>query len=86
MTVLARLKGFNKHLVEAAADLGASEVDIVRRILLAFAFFVFWFHRVPERVIPEGDSKVRPSSMPPARYVDLDGPGTEYVGGKDDAG
>ena len=34
MTVLARLKGFNKHLVEAAADLGASEVDIVRRILI----------------------------------------------------
>ena len=27
-------------------------------ILLAFAFFVFWFHRVPERVIPEGDSKM----------------------------
>lgn len=28
------MKGFNKHLVEAAADLGASEVDIVRRILI----------------------------------------------------
>lgn len=26
--------------------------------LLAFAFFVFWFHRVPDRVIPEGDSKM----------------------------
>ncbi len=27
-------------------------------ILLAFAFFVFWFHRVPDREIPEGDSRV----------------------------
>lgn len=27
-------------------------------ILLAFAFFVFWFHRVPDRDIPEGDSKM----------------------------
>lgn len=26
-------------------------------VLLAFAFFVFWFHRVPDREIPEGDSK-----------------------------
>lgn len=26
-------------------------------LLLAFAFFVFWFHRVPDREIPEGDSK-----------------------------
>lgn len=24
-------------------------------LLLAFAFFVFWFHRVPDRAIPEGD-------------------------------
>ena len=23
--------------------------------LLVFAFFVFWFHRVPDREIPEGD-------------------------------
>ncbi len=34
MTVLARLKGFNKHIVEAAADLGASEVNIVRYVLI----------------------------------------------------
>ncbi len=27
-------------------------------LLLAFAFFVFWFHRVPDRDIPEGDSKM----------------------------
>lgn len=27
-------------------------------VLLAFAFFVFWFHRVPDRIIPEGDSKM----------------------------
>ncbi len=27
-------------------------------ILLAFAFFVFWFHRVPDRDRPEGDSKM----------------------------
>ena len=27
-------------------------------VLLAFAFFVFWFHRVPDRDIPEGDSKM----------------------------
>lgn len=27
-------------------------------ILLAFAFFVFWFHRVPDRDIPKGDSKM----------------------------
>lgn len=26
-------------------------------LLLAFAFFVFWFHRVPDREIPKGDSK-----------------------------
>lgn len=29
----------------------------VTLVLLAFAFFVFWFHRVPDRDIPEGDSK-----------------------------
>ena len=28
---------------------------IILPILLLFAFFVFWFHRVPDRVIPEGD-------------------------------
>ncbi len=27
-------------------------------ILLVFAFFVFWFHRVPDREIPEGDDKL----------------------------
>jgi len=27
-------------------------------VLLVFAFFVFWFHRVPDREIPEGDSKM----------------------------
>ncbi|HBH08670.1 MAG TPA: phosphatidylserine decarboxylase family protein [Rikenellaceae bacterium] len=27
-------------------------------ILLAFAFFVFWFHRIPDRDIPKGDSKM----------------------------
>ena len=27
-------------------------------ILLAFAFFVFWFHRVPDRKLPVGDSKM----------------------------
>ena len=25
-------------------------------LLLAFAFFVFWFHRVPDRETPEGES------------------------------
>ena len=34
VTVLARMRGVNRHLVEAAADLGAGEIDIVRRILI----------------------------------------------------
>lgn len=34
MTVLARMKGVNRHLVEAASDLGAGEVDIVRYVLI----------------------------------------------------
>ena len=34
ITVLARMKGVNRHLVEAAADLGAGEIDIVRHILI----------------------------------------------------
>jgi spermidine/putrescine transport system permease protein len=33
ITVMARLKGFNAHLVEAAQDLGADEVTIFRRIV-----------------------------------------------------
>ena len=27
----------------------------VLALILAFSFFVFWFHRVPDRVLPEGD-------------------------------
>ena len=34
MTVLARLKGVSRTLAEAAADLGANDVSIVRRILI----------------------------------------------------
>lgn len=34
ITVLARLKGFDAHLVEAAQDLGADEPTIFRKILL----------------------------------------------------
>jgi phosphatidylserine decarboxylase precursor-related protein len=26
-------------------------------LLILFAFFVFWFHRVPERIIPEGNGR-----------------------------
>lgn len=38
ITVLARLKGFNTHLVEAAQDLGADEPTIFRRILFPLAW------------------------------------------------
>lgn len=34
ITVLGRLKGFDTHIVEAAQDLGASEFEIFRRIVL----------------------------------------------------
>lgn len=34
ITVLARLKGVNRNLAESGADLGASDVDIVRFILI----------------------------------------------------
>jgi spermidine/putrescine transport system permease protein len=34
VTVLSRLSGFDRNLVEAAQDLGASEVQIFRRIIL----------------------------------------------------
>ena len=30
----------------------------VLAVLVAFAFFVFWFHRVPDREIPEGDENL----------------------------
>ncbi len=49
-----------------AAVLGGCAVYFIRSpfiyipiiiILLAFAFFVFWFHRVPDRDIPEGGGK-----------------------------
>jgi spermidine/putrescine transport system permease protein len=45
MTVLARLKGFNRNLVEAAADLGATDVSIVQKILIPLvlpAVFAGW--------------------------------------------
>ncbi|MCQ2965294.1 MAG: spermidine/putrescine ABC transporter permease PotC [Alphaproteobacteria bacterium] len=45
MTVLARLKGFDKQLIEAASDLGATDVDIVRKILIPLiipAVFAGW--------------------------------------------
>ena len=34
VTVLARLKGVNRNLAEAGADLGASDIDIARFILI----------------------------------------------------
>ncbi len=37
ITVYSRLAGFNQHLFEAARDLGASEVTIMRRIMLPLA-------------------------------------------------
>lgn len=37
VTVLARLNGFDRHLVEAAQDLGASEVQTVARVILPIA-------------------------------------------------
>ncbi len=37
VTVLARLNGFDKHLVEAAQDLGASELQTVARVILPMA-------------------------------------------------
>lgn len=45
MTVLARLKGVSRTLAEAAADLGANDVSIVRRILIPLiipAVFASW--------------------------------------------
>lgn len=45
ITVLARMKGVNRHLVEAASDLGASEPAIVRYILIPMmlpAIFAGW--------------------------------------------
>lgn len=45
MTVLARLKGVSRTLAEAAADLGANDVNIVRRILIPLivpAVFAGW--------------------------------------------
>lgn len=45
MTVLARLKGVSRTLAEAAADLGANDVSIVRRILIPLivpAVFAGW--------------------------------------------
>lgn len=45
MTVLARLKGVNRNLAEAAADLGASDVNIVRYVLIPLivpAVFAGW--------------------------------------------
>ena len=38
ITVYAQLKGFDKHLLEAAQDLGASEGQIFRRIILHLVF------------------------------------------------
>ena len=38
ITVYAQLKGFDKHLLEAAQDLGASEGQIFRRIILPLVF------------------------------------------------
>ena len=38
ITVYAQLKGFDKHLLEAAQDLGASEGQIFRRIILPLLF------------------------------------------------
>jgi spermidine/putrescine transport system permease protein len=37
VTVLARLNGFDRHLVEAAQDLGASELQTVARVILPMA-------------------------------------------------
>lgn len=45
ITVLARLRGVNRNLAESAADLGASDVDIVRFILIPLilpAVFAGW--------------------------------------------
>ena len=45
MTVLARLKGVSRTLAEVAADLGANDVSIVRRILIPLivpAVFAGW--------------------------------------------
>ena len=45
MTLLARLKGVSRTLAEAAADLGANDVSIVRRILIPLiipAVFAGW--------------------------------------------
>ncbi len=45
ITVLVRLKGVNRNLAEAGADLGASDVDIVRFILIPLilpAVFAGW--------------------------------------------
>lgn len=45
MTVLARLKGVSKELAEVAADLGANDFQIVRRILIPLilpAVFAGW--------------------------------------------
>lgn len=45
MTVLARLKGVSRTLAEAAADLGANDISIVRRILIPLivpAVFAGW--------------------------------------------
>ncbi len=45
ITVLARLKGVNRNLAESGADLGASDVDIVRFILIPLilpAVFAGW--------------------------------------------
>lgn len=37
ITVMSRLQGFDRHVVEAAMDLGASEYQIFRRIILPMA-------------------------------------------------
>lgn len=38
ITVLSRLNGFNKHIIEAANDLGAEEADILGKIILPMLF------------------------------------------------
>jgi spermidine/putrescine transport system permease protein len=37
VTVFARLKGFDVRMLEAAKDLGASEMTILRKIILPLA-------------------------------------------------
>ena len=39
--------------------------------LLVFAFFVFWFHRVPDREIPEGDETLVTAVADGSIYMDF---------------